>query len=161
MSQLITARVPDTTAERLKRYATKKKRSLNEVAGHVFEEWLRQDEFRDIEFRDTPDGTRRAYMKNSRLSVAWVVRVAQSYKMDMGQILIHWPERSREWVQAALNYYEAFSNEIQAEIEAMSTEADFDTLKRRLPAFEVITVTEENYSGTEENHSGVGGSSGA
>ena len=144
MSQLISTRVPDHTAERLKRYASRKQRSVNEVASHVFEEWLRQEEYRDIEFRDTPDGVRRAYMKNSRLSVAWVVRVAQSYSMDTRQILAHWPDRPREWVQAALNYYEAFPLEIDGELETMREEADFDTLKRRLPAFESITLSGQN-----------------
>lgn len=143
MSQLISARVPDSTAERLKRYASRKQRSVNEVASNAFEEWLRQDEFRDIEFRDTPDGVRRAYLKNSRLSVAWVVRVAKSYSMDLNQILAHWPDRPKEWVQAALNYYEAFPQEIEAELEAMREEANFDTLKRRLPAFESITIPGE------------------
>ena len=140
MSQLISTRVPDNTADRLKRYATRKKRSLNEVAIHVFEEWLRQDEFQDIEFRDTPDGVRRAYMKNSRLSVAWVVRVAKGYDMDIEQVLAHWPDRSREWVQAALNYYEAFTEEIDTERELMASEAALETMRRRFPRMESFPV---------------------
>jgi uncharacterized protein (DUF433 family) len=140
MSQLISTRLPDATADRLKRYASRKQRSLNEVAIYAFEEWLRQDEFRDIEFRDTPDGTRRAYMKNSRLAVSSVIRVAKSYSMDMAQVLAHWPERSREWVQAALNYYEAFPQEMEAEIELLESEANFDRLKRLFPNMERITL---------------------
>jgi hypothetical protein len=141
MSQLISTRLPDTTADRLKRYASRKQRSLNEVTTYVFEEWLRQDEFRDIEFRDTPNGTRRAYMKNSRLAVSSVIHVAKSYSMDMTQVLAHWPERSKEWVQAAFNYYEAFPQEIEAEIELLESEASFDRLKRLFPNMERITLT--------------------
>jgi uncharacterized protein (DUF433 family) len=142
MSQLISTRVPDSTADRLKRYATRKKRSVNEVAISIFEEWLRLDEFRDIEFRDTPDGVRRAYMKNSRLSVAWVIRVAKSYDMNTENLLAYWPDRSREWVQAALNYYGAFSEEIDTELELMAAEAELETLKRRFPMLESFTVPE-------------------
>jgi hypothetical protein len=128
MSQLISTRVPDATAERLRRYASRKNRSLNEVAGHVFEEWLRQNEFYGIE--------------NSRLSVAWVIRVAKSYALDTERVIEHWPDRPREWVQAALNYYEAFPQEIDAELEQLQQEADFTAMKRRFPTFEAITLTE-------------------
>jgi hypothetical protein len=140
MSTLISTRLPDNTAERLKRYATRKQRSLNEVTNYALEEWLRQYEFCDIEFRDTPDGTRRAYMKNSRLSVSYVIHVAKSYAMDMPKILEHWPERTKEWVQVALNYYEAFPKEIDSEIEILKSERDFDRLKRLFPSIERITL---------------------
>lgn len=68
MSYLISARVPETTADRIRQYARRKQRSVNEVVTTAVEEWLRQNEFAHIEFRDTPDG-RVAYMKGSRLSV--------------------------------------------------------------------------------------------
>lgn len=144
MSQLISARVPDNTANRLKKYAARKQRSLNEVAGHAFEEWLRQEEFAEIEFRDTPQGTRRAFMKNSRLSVAWVIRVAKSYDMDVEKVLAHWPDRPRFWVQAAIHYYEAYSEEIDAELLEMEQDAGLEALKRRFPNIEVFTVAGEN-----------------
>ena len=107
MSQLISARIPESTAERLKRYAQRKKRSLNEIAGLVLEEWLRQDEFPHVEFRDTPDGTRRACMKNSRLPVCRVIQVARERGFDIERVREFWPERSAEWVRAALHYYVA------------------------------------------------------
>ena len=144
MSQLISARLPDSTADRLKHYANRKHRSISEVTTYVFEEWLRQEEFHDIEFRDTPDGTRRAYMKNSRLSVSIVIYVAKSYAMDTAQILTHWPERNKEWIQAALNYYEAFPQEIDAEIELLKSEASFERIKRLFPRAERITLSLEN-----------------
>src|ERR1041385_5221741 len=71
MSQLISARVPEVTAERLRQYARRKQRSVNETFAIAVEEWLRQNEFAYIEFRDTPNG-RMAYMKASRLPVWWV-----------------------------------------------------------------------------------------
>ena len=140
MSQLISARIPESTAERLKRYAQRKKRSLNEIAGLVLEEWLRQDEFPHIEFRDTPDGTRLACMKNSRLPVYRVVLISRERGFDVERVREFWPERSAEWVRAALHYYEAFPAEIDAEIEAEAARAQPDALKRKFPAIEFVTV---------------------
>lgn len=68
MSYVISARIPETMGERIRQYARSKQRSINEVVRVAVEEWLRQNEFAHIEFRDTPDG-RIAYMKGSRLPV--------------------------------------------------------------------------------------------
>src|SRR5256885_779710 len=111
LTQLISARLPDKTADRVKQYAQRKQRSLNETVSLALEEWLRQNEFAFVEFRDTPHG-RLAYMKSSRLPVYWVVKVAKSYQMDLDKICAHWPNRPRAWVQAAIHYYEAFPEEI-------------------------------------------------
>ena len=122
----------------MKQYARRKQRSVNETVSLALEEWLRQNEFAFIEFRDTRDG-RAAYMKNSRLPVYWVVKVAKSYQMDLSKVCEYWPNRPRAWVQAALNYYEAYPDEINAQI------ADYDSitpemLKRRLPQMEMIPI---------------------
>jgi uncharacterized protein (DUF433 family) len=151
MSQLISARLPDNTAERLKHYAKKKQRSLNEVTTYIFEEWLRQEDFRDIEFRDTAEGTRRAYMKNSRLAVSWIIHVAKGYAMDKEKLFAHFTERPKEWVQAALNYYEAFPKEIDAEIELMQSEASFNRLKRLFPNLQPATVTDADITQAKSN----------
>jgi len=138
MTQLVSARLPDQTAERVKQYARKKQRSVNETIALAIDEWLRQNEFAFIEFRETRDG-RIAYMKNSRLAVYWVIKVAKGYDMDIGKVCAYWPDRPRAWVQAAFNYYEAYPAEIDAQI------ADYDaisleTLRRQLPQMEVHTV---------------------
>ena len=139
MSQLISARVPEATAERLRQYARRKQRSVNETFSTALEEWIRQNEFAHIEFRDTPNG-RLAYMKASRLPVWWVVKLAKSYGMDAQQTAAYWGKhRSRDWVQAAINYYEAFPSEIDALI-ADQNAVEFDTLKRRLPQIELIEI---------------------
>ena len=141
MAQLISARLPDQTAERVKQYARRKQRSLNETVSLALEEWLRQNEFAYIEFRDTPDG-RIAYMKNSRLPVYWVIKVARSYGMDIEKVLAYWPNRSREWVQAAFNYYAAYPEEIDAQIAGYKA-TTFETLRRRFPQIEAFEVPEE------------------
>ena len=139
MSQLISARVPETTAERLRQYARRKQRSVNETLSIALEEWMRQNEFAYIEFRDTPHG-RMAYMKASRLPVWWVAKLAKSYEMDAEKTTAYWGKhRAREWVQAALNYYEAFP----AEIDALIVEHDamtYDQMKRRMPQLENIKL---------------------
>ncbi len=139
MSQLISARVPEATADRLRQYARRKQRSVNETLSIALEEWIRQNEFAYIEFRDTPNG-RMAYMKTSRLPVWWVVNLAKSYAMDAEQTAAYWNgHRSQEWVKAALNYYEAFGEEIDALI-ADYEATTYEQLKRRLPQLELVKV---------------------
>jgi single-stranded DNA-specific DHH superfamily exonuclease len=139
MSQLISARLPENTAERMRQYARRKQRSLNEMMATAVEEWLRQNEFAYIEFRDTPDG-RIAYMKGSRLTVAWVIKIAKGLDNDIARIIGYFGEhRSADWVQAAFNYYAAFREEIDAQIADIESQT-FETLKRRLPQLELISV---------------------
>ena len=139
MSQLISARVPDATAERIRQQARRKQRSLNEMVTIAVEEWLRQNEFAHVEFRDTPDG-RLAYMKGSRMSVAWVVKIVRDLGGSVDKALEHFAGHwQRDWVQAALNYYEAFPEEIDTQIADIEAQS-FETLKRRLPQLELVEV---------------------
>jgi hypothetical protein len=141
MPQLLSARVPETTAERFRQFAKRKQRSVNEMMGIALEEWLRQQEFAGIEFRDTPDG-RIAYMKESRLAVYWVVKIVLSYGGDLDRAVTYFDgHHSREWVQTAMNYYEAFPEEIDAQI-TYADHQGYDTLKRRLPQLRLVTVTD-------------------
>ena len=142
MTQLISARLPDPTAERVKQYAHRKQRSVNETVSIALEEWLRQNEFAFIEFRDTPDG-RMAYMKNSRLPVYWVVKIAQGCDMELEKIQAYWPNRPRAWIQAALHYYEVYAKEIDAQIALHGATSSFEALKRRLPQIELFHVPPE------------------
>lgn len=149
MSCLISARVPDATAERIRQYARRKQRSINEVVTTAVEEWLRQNEFANIEFRDTPGG-RIAYMKGSRLAVYWVVKIAKGYDLDVDKTVAYWNgQHSLAWVQAALNYYETFPEEIDAQI-ADAASQTFDTLKRKLPQLRLSEVTSSPVSLEEE-----------
>jgi uncharacterized protein (DUF433 family) len=146
MAQLISARLPDTTAERVRQYARRKRRSVNETVSLALEEWLRQNEYAFIEFRDTPDG-RMAYMKNSRIPVYWVIKVARGYGMDVDKTQAHWPNHPRAWVQAALHYYEAFPEEIDEQIALHEAASSFEALKRRLPQMEAFPVPEDVLKG--------------
>jgi len=136
MPQVISLRLPDATAERLRLAARRAGRTLNEWGALSLEEWLRQNEFADIEFRSV-GGERQACLKGA-LPVWQVILVALSYGLDPERTAQHfgWPARR---VQAALNYYEAFPAEIDQAVEdnrAMTEVA----LKRLLPQTEVLAV---------------------
>jgi len=139
MSQLISARLPDATAERIRQHARRKQRTVNEMLSVAVEEWLRQNEFAHVEFRDTPEG-RIAYMKGSRLSVAWVVKIVRGLDGDVERAVTYFGgHRQRDWIQAALHYHEAFPDEIDAQITDIEA-SSYETLKRRLPQLERLEV---------------------
>ena len=139
MPQVISLRVPDATAERLRTAARRAGRTLNEWGALSLEEWLRQNEFADIEFRSV-GGERVACLKGA-LPIWQVILVGRSHEMDAARTAAHfgWPVRR---IQAALNYHEAFPSEIDQAIEdnyAMTEVA----LKRLLPQMEVLTVQKQ------------------
>ncbi len=139
MPQLVSARLPDSTAERVRRYARRKQRSVNETIVTALEEWLRLNEFANVEFRDTPDG-RRPYMKGSRLPVWWVVKLAKQYDMDAERTAAYFGgHRSLAWVQSALNYYAAFPDEVDEAIADLGSTDDRQILGSA-PSLEVIQV---------------------
>ena len=136
MAQVISFRVPDATAERLRTAARRAGRSLNEWGALSLEEWLRQNEFTDIEFRSV-GGERQACLKGA-LPVWQVVQIARFYALDREQTAQHFGFSPRR-VQAALGYYEAYPAEIDLAIEdsLAMTEA---ALRRLLPQMEVLPV---------------------
>jgi hypothetical protein len=139
MTKVLTTRLPEGTAERVRLLARRRRRSVNETVAVAIEEWLRQNEYAHIEFRDTPHG-RIAYMKASRLPVYWVVKTAQSYHMDMERTRAHWPNRPRGWVEAAVAYYQAFPEEIDDQIAAHRSSSSFAALRGPLPELEPYDV---------------------
>jgi Ribbon-helix-helix protein, copG family len=139
VSRPITLRLPDETAERLQAWARRAGRSVSEVGARSIEEWLRQSEFADIEFRSF-GGERHACLKGAP-QVWQVVMVAQDYAMDVDKTAAHfgWPVHR---VRAALNYYEAYPAEIDRAIED-NRSISYDQLKRALPRVERLTVPSE------------------
>ncbi len=78
MSQVVSTRLPDHTAERLKRLARRLGKTPSETGAILIEESLRESEFPYIEFRHSPLG-RQPYLKNSSLALWEVIQIAQSY----------------------------------------------------------------------------------
>lgn len=136
MSQVVSLRLPDETAERLKRSARRAGRTVGELGALSIEEWLRQGEFADIEFRNF-GGERLACLKGA-LPVWQLIDVARGYGLDAEKTADHFGFPAHR-VQAALNYYEAYPAEIDQAI-ADNSAVTFDALKRLLPQTDCITV---------------------
>ena len=140
MSQVVSTRLPDETAERLKRFARRLGKTPSETGAMLIEESLRESEFAFIEFRNSPVG-RSAYLKNSNLAVWQVMIVAQKYDLQPDKIARHF-QRPQEWVLAALNYAEAYPVEIEDAISDYRA-FNYTALKRILPQTELIKVPSE------------------
>jgi hypothetical protein len=139
MTQVVSMRLQDEQVKRLKRYARTLGKTAGETSALLDEEGLRESEFAFIEFRNSPLG-RQAYMKGSRLTVWWIVLAAKAhFEMDAQRTADHF-QRPVAWVNAALNYYAAFPEEIDLAIEDHSA-ADFDTLKRSVPNAQILTIS--------------------
>lgn len=136
MSQVVSLRLPDETAERLKLNARRTGRTLNEAASRSLEEWLRQEEFADIEFRNF-NGERHACLKGA-LPLWQLILVARDYGMDAEKTAAHFRFPIHR-VKAAFHYYEAHPQEIDQAI-ADNNAVTFDTLKRLLPQLEAIAI---------------------
>jgi len=137
MSQVVSTRLPDHTAERLKRLARRLGKTPSETGAILIEESLRESEFPYIEFRHSPLG-RQPYLKNSSLALWEVIQIAQSYGLDEEKTAAHF-HRPLEWVRSALLYAEAYQSEVQKAIIQAQT-LNETTLKRLLPQLETITV---------------------
>ncbi|HVA93227.1 MAG TPA: ribbon-helix-helix protein, CopG family [Chloroflexota bacterium] len=137
MSQVITIRLQDAQAERLSRLARRLGYSRGETGARLIEEALRMSEFAFIEFRDSIVG-RQAYLHGSSLTVWEVVMLARERGGDPARTAAHlgWPLPR---VQAALNYAEAYADEIEA---ALLDNASYDaaTLRHLLPQTRVIEL---------------------
>jgi hypothetical protein len=128
---VISMRLPTESAKRLKRMAHRHGWTPSDASARlVEEEGLRRSEFGFIDFRDSPAG-RQACLQGSTLAVWEVMLLVRSYKKDVSAVARHlkWPEVK---VQAAVNYAEAFPEEIN-EAMAENEATDFEALKRMLP----------------------------
>lgn len=132
MSQTVTMRLPDETAEWLKASARRAGRSVSELGATLFEEARRMSQFAEIEFR-TFEGERLACLKGG-LRLWKVIMVAQDYGMDVEKTAAHFDLPAWK-IQAARHYYEAFPQEIDAAI-AEARSMTFEKLKRKLPQLE-------------------------
>jgi hypothetical protein len=129
-SMVISMRLPVASGKRLKRMANRHGWTPSDASARLVEEGLRRSEFAFIDFRDSPVG-RQAYMQGSTLAVWEIMLLVRSYKNDAAAVAEHlrWPEAK---VQAAINYSEAFPDEIEEAVAENDT-TDFKALKRMLP----------------------------
>ena len=127
---VISMRLPAESGNRLKRMANQHGWTSSDASARLVEEGLRRSEFGFIDFRDSRAG-RQAYLQGSTLAVWEVLLLVQSYRGDVAAVAKHlkWPEAK---VRAAVNYAEAFPEEIAGALSENAT-MDFQKLKRMLP----------------------------
>jgi|SRR5580698_1416046 len=127
---VISMRLPVASGKRLKRMANRHGWTPSDASARLVEEGLRRSEFAFIDFRDSAAG-RQACMQGSTLAVWEIMLLVRSYKNDAAAVAEHlrWPEAK---VRAAINYSEAFSDEIEEAVAENDT-TDFKALKRMLP----------------------------
>jgi hypothetical protein len=123
-------RLPIDAGKRLKRLANRHGWTSSDASARLVEEGLRRSEFAFIDFRDSSAG-RQAYIQGSTLAVWEVMLLMRGYRNNTSALAKHlrWPEAK---VKAAVNYAEAFPDEISQPI-AENDSVDFDELKKILP----------------------------
>ena len=136
-SPVVSLRVSNEQAQRLKRKARQLGRSASETGAILLDEGLRRDEFAFIDFRDSPVG-RQAYIQGSRLAVWQVVSLVGSHGGDVAKAAKHleWPLVK---LQAALNYAGAFPDEIDSALRDNEA-CDFQKVSRMLPQAEAFSA---------------------
>ncbi len=137
-SIVVSMRLPAESGKRLKRMARQHGWTTSDASARLVEEGLRRSEFAYIDFRDSAAG-RQAYMQGSRLAIWQVAELLRGYKQNAGAVAKHleWP---LEKVQAAVNYIEAFPEEVAEQL-ADYDAIDFAVLKRMLPNIEEFVVS--------------------
>jgi uncharacterized protein (DUF433 family) len=129
-STVISMRLPVASGNRLKRMANRYGWTPSDASARLVEEGLRRSEFAFIDFRDSTMG-RQACIQGSSLAVWEIMLLVRSYQHDLVATAKHlrWPAAK---VQAAVNYAEAFPEEIDQALAEYSA-VDFTALKRMLP----------------------------
>src|SRR5437870_9797562 len=108
-------RLPRGTCEAIRRISASRGRTPSDLLAEYAEEIARKHRFCHLEFRDTPLG-RMAYVEGTR-SAVWLVHdlVRQNNGDVRKTAKLHgWPETK---VRAAVNYAEAYRDEIEPLIE--------------------------------------------
>jgi uncharacterized protein (DUF433 family) len=134
-SSILSSRLEPEQAKRLWRKAKQIGRSPSETGALLIEEGLRRDEFAFIDFRNSPSG-RQAYIQGSTLAVWEVVWIAHGYKEHAEKTAAHLCMSPLK-VKAALNYAQAFPDEIQEAIKEHQA-SDFASLSRMVPQAEIF-----------------------
>jgi uncharacterized protein (DUF433 family) len=135
MSQPVTVRLAEPSAEALRFLARKEHRSVSEVGGRLIEEGIRQNRFPYIEFRSF-NGERHACIKGA-LQVWQAIMVAKGYEMNAEKAASHLCLKP-EQVQAAISYYQSYPAEIDQALE--ENHIGEERLRQMFPNLRVFTV---------------------
>jgi hypothetical protein len=136
MARDVTLRLPEETAARLEAAAKKEGRSLSEAGALSIEEWLRQQEFPEIEFR-TFNGERHACVKGF-MQIWQLVMVARGWDLDVESTATYFPIPAHR-IRGAFDYYRAYPEEIDQAI-AENDSWTYERMKQALPQLNLISV---------------------
>jgi uncharacterized protein (DUF433 family) len=136
-SIVVSMRLPAESGKRLKRMANRHGWTPSDASARLVEEGLRRSEFAFIDFRDTLAG-RQACIQGSSLAVWEVAMLLRDYDGKPEALAKHleWPPHL---AQAAVNYIEAFPEEIAEQLAELDA-TDLEALKRMLPNIQELAV---------------------
>ena len=134
MSQPVTVRLAEPSAEELRFIARREHRSVSEVGARFIEEGIRQSRFPHLEFRSF-NGERHACVKGS-LQVWQVIMVAKGADMNAEKVASHLCLKP-EQVQSAIHYYKAYPAEIDQALE--ENNIGEERLRQMFPNLRVFT----------------------
>ena len=139
-TSVVSLRMAPAQVQRLQRKARQLGRTPSETGAMLLEEGLRRSDFPYIDFRDSVIG-RQAYVVGARLAVWQVVSIvrAHSGRVELAAKHLGWPVFR---VKAAMNYANAFSDEIDAALTDYAA-VSATTLAQMLPQLETIVVPSE------------------
>lgn len=136
-STTLSIRVPADTKRWLEKFS-RSRGSLSSAASLLIEEARRHEQFRGVEFRDSPQG-RLAFVQGTRVAVYFAWMTAEDYGFDASKVAEHfgWPL----WkVESALAYAEAYRDEIRRQVDEHNDLDDEAALRRILPSLHVSEV---------------------
>ena len=114
MTSPVSLRRPDVLAQKVQRLAAVEHRSLADMTKLLVEEAIRLREFPDIVFTEGPMG-RRATMR-AGLDVWEIIEPYLVASKDWTALRESYPDTDEGLLRAALRYYEAYPDEIEARI---------------------------------------------
>jgi hypothetical protein len=133
-STTLSIRIPPETKRWLEKFS-RSRGSLSSAAGLLLEEARRHEQFRGVEFRDSPQG-RLAFVQGTRVAVYFAWMTARDYDFKSQKVTEHfgWPLWKTE---SALAYAEAFKAEIMQQAQEHADLDDEQVLRRLLPSLRV------------------------
>lgn len=141
MSQTVSLNLTDELATRLDRFAEMLgNHTTRTKAGTILiDEALREKDFPGIEFRSTFIG-RQPFVKQTGMAVWEFIMVSQEFDMDAERSATHL-QYPVETVKAALNYYNAYRDEIDQAL--ADNDIGEERMKRLCPNLRVITFARQ------------------
>jgi len=125
MSEVVSVRLSDQIARRLRDRAAVENEAVSGLAQRLVDEGLRMEVHPGIIFRNGPSGRRAALMRGP--DVWEVVGLLRSLETSGDEAITEascWLDLSEAQIRAALGYYGAFPEEINAQVAANDAAAD-------------------------------------